>query len=78
MPRRSFSVLSSTRPTFRYVFWGRGEGELKPQTPRDLARAPYHRRVQKGGFTEEESLVVLEELETAGCDFVEISGGTYG
>ena len=32
---------------------------------------------QKGGFTEEESLVVICELEKAGVDVLEISGGNY-
>lgn len=32
---------------------------------------------QKGGFTEEESLAVIQELEARGIDMIEISGGTY-
>ena len=32
---------------------------------------------QKGGFTEEESLEVIKQLEKEGIDHVEISGGTY-
>lgn len=32
---------------------------------------------QKGGFTEAESLAVIEALATAGIDLIEISGGTY-
>lgn len=32
---------------------------------------------QKGGFSEEESLAVIKELEARGIDLVEISGGTY-
>lgn len=32
---------------------------------------------QKGGFTEDESLVVCTSLEKAGVDFLEISGGNY-
>ncbi len=32
---------------------------------------------QRGGFTEEESLVVIQTLAEAGIDLVEISGGTY-
>lgn len=32
---------------------------------------------QKGGFTEEESLAVIKELEKRGIDLIEISGGTY-
>lgn len=32
---------------------------------------------QKGGFTEEESLAVIEALAAAGIDLIEISGGTY-
>lgn len=32
---------------------------------------------QKGGFTEEESLAVIEALTAAGIDLIEISGGTY-
>lgn len=32
---------------------------------------------QKGGFSEEESLQVLQALEEAGIDLIEISGGTY-
>jgi 2,4-dienoyl-CoA reductase-like NADH-dependent reductase (Old Yellow Enzyme family) len=32
---------------------------------------------QKGGLTEEESLIVVKSLEEAGVDLLEISGGTY-
>lgn len=32
---------------------------------------------QKGGFTEEESMQVVEALAQAGIDFIEISGGNY-
>ena len=32
---------------------------------------------QKGGFSEDESLEVIKQLEKAGIDHVEISGGTY-
>ena len=32
---------------------------------------------QKGGFSEEESMQVIEALVSAGIDFVEISGGSY-
>lgn len=32
---------------------------------------------QKGGFTEEESLAVIQALTAAGIDLIEISGGTY-
>ncbi|RJQ71911.1 NADH:flavin oxidoreductase/NADH oxidase family protein [Pseudonocardiaceae bacterium YIM PH 21723] len=32
---------------------------------------------QRGGFTEEESLDVVRELDNAGIDLVEVSGGTY-
>ena len=32
---------------------------------------------QKGGFTDDESLVTIEELEKSGIDLIEISGGTY-
>jgi 2,4-dienoyl-CoA reductase-like NADH-dependent reductase (Old Yellow Enzyme family) len=32
---------------------------------------------QRGGFTEEESMAVLEQLEVEGVDLVELSGGTY-
>jgi len=32
---------------------------------------------QKGGFSEEESLAVVEALATRGMDLIEISGGTY-
>lgn len=32
---------------------------------------------QRGGFTEEESLAVIERLADAGIDLVEISGGSY-
>ena len=32
---------------------------------------------QKGGFTEEESLEVMQALAAAGIDLIEISGGTY-
>lgn len=32
---------------------------------------------QRGGFTEEESLAVIEALATDGIDCVEVSGGTY-
>ncbi len=32
---------------------------------------------QKGGFTEEESLAVIDALAAAGIDLIEISGGTY-
>ena len=32
---------------------------------------------QKGGFTEEESLAVVEALDARGIDLIEISGGTY-
>ncbi|MDC0662485.1 NADH:flavin oxidoreductase/NADH oxidase family protein [Marinobacter sp. SS21] len=32
---------------------------------------------QRGGFTEEESLAVIERLAKAGIDLVEISGGSY-
>ncbi len=32
---------------------------------------------QKGGFTEEESLEVIQKLDKAGIDLLEISGGTY-
>ncbi|MDI9244411.1 NADH:flavin oxidoreductase/NADH oxidase family protein [Marinobacter sp. CHS3-4] len=32
---------------------------------------------QRGGFTEEESLAVIEELSNVGIDLVEISGGNY-
>jgi len=32
---------------------------------------------QKGGFTEDESILVVEKLVESGIDFVEISGGTY-
>ncbi len=32
---------------------------------------------QKGGFTEDESLIVVQELSLAGIDLIEISGGTY-
>jgi 2,4-dienoyl-CoA reductase-like NADH-dependent reductase (Old Yellow Enzyme family) len=32
---------------------------------------------QRGGFTEEESLAVIQALAQAGIDLVEISGGTY-
>lgn len=32
---------------------------------------------QKGGFSEEESMLVVEQLQQAGIDFIEISGGTY-
>ncbi|MDX1669796.1 MAG: NADH:flavin oxidoreductase/NADH oxidase family protein [Limnobacter sp.] len=32
---------------------------------------------QKGGFSEEESLAVIETLEARGIDLVEVSGGTY-
>ncbi|MET5115867.1 NADH oxidase, partial [Burkholderia pseudomallei] len=32
---------------------------------------------QRGGFTEEESLVVIRALAEAGIDLIEISGGTY-
>jgi len=32
---------------------------------------------QRGGFTEEESLAVMQALDAAGIDLLEISGGTY-
>ena len=32
---------------------------------------------QRGGFTEEESIAVIEALSQAGIDLIEISGGTY-
>lgn len=32
---------------------------------------------QKGGFTEEESIAVIQALTDAGIDLIEISGGTY-
>ncbi len=32
---------------------------------------------QKGGFTEEESMIVAQTLSEAGIDLIEISGGTY-
>lgn len=32
---------------------------------------------QKGGFSEEESLAVIQALEAKGIDLIEISGGTY-
>jgi len=32
---------------------------------------------QKGGFTEEESLQVIDMLSTEGVDLIEVSGGTY-
>ncbi len=32
---------------------------------------------QRGGFSEDESIVVAKALETAGIDLLEISGGTY-
>jgi 2,4-dienoyl-CoA reductase-like NADH-dependent reductase (Old Yellow Enzyme family) len=32
---------------------------------------------QKGGFTEDESLAVIQALSAAGIDLIEISGGTY-
>jgi 2,4-dienoyl-CoA reductase-like NADH-dependent reductase (Old Yellow Enzyme family) len=32
---------------------------------------------QRGGFTEEESMVVVDALAAAGMDLIEISGGTY-
>jgi 2,4-dienoyl-CoA reductase-like NADH-dependent reductase (Old Yellow Enzyme family) len=32
---------------------------------------------QKGGFTEEESIAVIQALAAAGIDLIEISGGTY-
>ena len=32
---------------------------------------------QKGGFTEEESIAVIQALADAGIDLIEISGGTY-
>lgn len=32
---------------------------------------------QKGGFTEEESIGVIQNLEKSGIDLIEISGGTY-
>lgn len=32
---------------------------------------------QRGGFTEEESLAVMQALDEAGIDLLEISGGTY-
>lgn len=32
---------------------------------------------QRGGFTEEESMTVVEMLDQAGMDLIEISGGTY-
>ena len=32
---------------------------------------------QRGGFTEEESLTVIQALNNEGVDFLEISGGTY-
>lgn len=32
---------------------------------------------QRGGFSEEESMLVVKELENAGIDLIEISGGTY-
>ena len=32
---------------------------------------------QKGGFTEDESMAVVEALETEGIDLLEVSGGTY-
>ncbi|MBP8262094.1 MAG: NADH:flavin oxidoreductase/NADH oxidase family protein [Pseudomonas sp.] len=32
---------------------------------------------QRGGFTEEESLAVIQALQAAGIDMVELSGGTY-
>lgn len=32
---------------------------------------------QKGGFTEEESMAVIQALDAAGMDLIEISGGTY-
>lgn len=32
---------------------------------------------QKGGFSEDESLIVAEELSKLGMDLIEISGGTY-
>lgn len=32
---------------------------------------------QRGGFTEEESLAVIEALDDAGIDLIEVSGGTY-
>jgi 2,4-dienoyl-CoA reductase-like NADH-dependent reductase (Old Yellow Enzyme family) len=32
---------------------------------------------QKGGFTEEESIAVIQALAEAGIDLIEISGGTY-
>eukprot|EP00659_Diplonema_papillatum_P002532 gene2532-3932_t len=33
--------------------------------------------MQKGGFTEEESTLLLQALDTSGVHFVEVSGGTY-
>ena len=32
---------------------------------------------QKGGFSEEDSLLVVQALDALGVDFIEISGGTY-
>lgn len=32
---------------------------------------------QRGGFTEEESLAVIQALQAAGIDMIELSGGTY-
>lgn len=32
---------------------------------------------QRGGFTESESIIVVEQLSRAGVDLIEISGGTY-
>lgn len=32
---------------------------------------------QRGGFTEDESILVAQELQAAGVDLLEISGGTY-
>ena len=33
---------------------------------------------QRGGFSEEESMAVVDRLATEGIDLVEVSGGTYG
>jgi 2,4-dienoyl-CoA reductase-like NADH-dependent reductase (Old Yellow Enzyme family) len=32
---------------------------------------------QRGGFTEEESMIVAEALDAEGMDFIEVSGGSY-
>lgn len=32
---------------------------------------------QRGGFSEDDSIVVIKMLEALGIDFIEISGGTY-